>query len=81
MPTECRRLSTGGLLPDHDLLVVVADPVQPGKSQEGKSNPGVGSGGATINAVFVAIERLSAQLQYTTVSPLLSRPLLAVMFH
>lgn len=48
--------------------MVVADPVQPGVSQMGSSGPGVGSGGATINAVFVAIERLSAQLKYTTVS-------------
>lgn len=68
IPTECRRLSTGGLLPDHDLLVVVADPRQPGSPQEGRPGPGVGSGGATINAVFVAVERLSAQLQHTTVS-------------
>lgn len=65
---ECHRLSTGGLLPDHDLLVVAVDPVQPGDHQKGKPGPGVGSGGATINAVFVAIERLSAQLQHTTVT-------------
>lgn len=68
-PSECCRLSTGGLLPDHDLLVVAVDPVQPGDHQKGKPGPGVGSGGATINAVFVAIERMSAQLQHTTVSP------------
>lgn len=68
-PTECSRLSTGGLLPDHDLLVVVADPRQPDSPQGGRPGLGVGSGGATINAVFVAIERLSAQHQHTTVSP------------
>lgn len=65
---ECSRLSTGGLLPDHDLLVVVADPRQPGSPQGGRPGPGVGSGGATINAVFVAIERLSAQHQHTTIN-------------
>ncbi|MPC31889.1 L-fucose kinase [Portunus trituberculatus] len=68
IPTECHRLSTGGLLPDHDLLVVVADPSQPSSPQEGRPGLGVGSGGATINAVLVAIERLSAQHQHTTIN-------------
>ncbi|KAG0723301.1 L-fucose kinase [Chionoecetes opilio] len=65
---ECRRLSSGGLLPDHDLLVVVADPKQPGSPRGGRPSQGVGSGGATINAVLVAVERLSAQLKHTTIN-------------
>ncbi|KAK3858192.1 hypothetical protein Pcinc_035600 [Petrolisthes cinctipes] len=70
---ECKRLSSGGLLPPHDNLLVVEDP-QPLSSgsadQEGEKGPttGVGSGGATINAILVAAERLSAQLHHTTVT-------------
>ncbi|XP_071520057.1 L-fucose kinase-like isoform X2 [Panulirus ornatus] len=69
---ECKRLSSGDLLPRHDLLMVVDDP-QP-RVLESKDYSvlwpatGVGSGGATINALLVAIERLSAQHHHTTIN-------------
>ncbi|XP_042225778.1 L-fucose kinase-like isoform X2 [Homarus americanus] len=69
---ECKRLSSGGLLPQHDFLLVLDDPrpeIRPSKhDSELQSTPGVGSGGATINALLVAIERLSAQHHHTTIN-------------
>ncbi|XP_069157982.1 L-fucose kinase isoform X2 [Procambarus clarkii] len=69
---ECNRLSKGGLLPSHDLLLVLDDPRPEGHlvkhESEFQPGPGVGSGGATINALLVTIERLSAQQGHTTIS-------------
>ncbi|KAK8720253.1 hypothetical protein OTU49_013472, partial [Cherax quadricarinatus] len=69
---ECKRLSKGGLLPSHDLLLVLDDPqheVEVSKQEQVfHAAPGVGSGGATINAILVAMERLSAQHNHTTIS-------------
>lgn len=69
---ECKRLSNGGLLPRHEFLLVVDDP-RPESNCDGTDSvngsvPGVGSGGATINALLVAVERLSAYHNHTTIN-------------
>lgn len=61
------------MLPSHELLMVVDDPQWEKISEEGSASKtcrleqGVGSGGATINALLVAVERLSAKRNHTTV--------------
>ncbi|XP_064098550.1 L-fucose kinase-like isoform X1 [Macrobrachium nipponense] len=67
---ECKRLSAGGLLPKHEFMYVVNDPRLEDEcslTYTGETD-GVGSGGATINAILVAIERLSANHNHTTVN-------------
>lgn len=56
--SECSSLQRGGLLPDHQELLVIADPSSCNGSKA--TAAGVGSGGATINAILVAAETLSA---------------------
>lgn len=71
---ECSRLAKVGLLPSHELLMVVDDPQWEKISKEESASKtcrleqGVGSGGATINALLVAVERLSAKRNHTTIS-------------
>ncbi|XP_047496936.1 LOW QUALITY PROTEIN: L-fucose kinase-like [Penaeus chinensis] len=71
---ECNRLAKVGMLPSHELLMVVDDPQWEKLSEEGSASKtcrleqGVGSGGATINALLVAVERLSAKRNHTTIS-------------
>ncbi|XP_018019469.1 L-fucose kinase [Hyalella azteca] len=58
---ECDVLHAGNFLPAHDELLVVADPRAP------QGEVGVGSGGATINAVLIAAETLSAKKDYSMI--------------
>lgn len=71
--TELNHLAKAGLLPSYGLLLVVGDP-QPSilsKTQSssacGVGSGGVGSGGATLNALLHVAERLSALNGDTTV--------------
>ncbi|RXG60309.1 hypothetical protein Avbf_08783 [Armadillidium vulgare] len=61
---ETNKLSKAELLPSHDFLLVVEDP-QPTLLKQNLSR-GVGSGGATLNALLVVTERLSALANRTT---------------
>ncbi|CAL4121112.1 unnamed protein product, partial [Meganyctiphanes norvegica] len=70
---EYKKLAAAKCLPSHDILLVVDDPRCPtGHDLENdvyasNKTTGVGSGGATLNALLVAIERLSALKHYTTI--------------
>ncbi|KAB7505500.1 hypothetical protein Anas_05498, partial [Armadillidium nasatum] len=60
------KLSKAELLPSHDFLLVVEDP-QPTLPKKQNLSRGVGSGGATLNALLVVTERLSALANRTTI--------------
>ncbi|KAK7014450.1 hypothetical protein SK128_013752 [Halocaridina rubra] len=72
LENECKRMSRGGLLPKHEFLLVVDDPgpkIEDDRVASSKRvTAGVGSGGATINALLIAIERLSAFHNHTTIN-------------
>ncbi|KAA0185765.1 hypothetical protein HAZT_HAZT010331 [Hyalella azteca] len=62
-------MHAGNFLPAHDELLVVADPRAP------QGEVGVGSGGATINAVLIAAETLSAKKDYSMLAKRCNRGL------
>lgn len=78
--SECCSLNAAAMLPLHDQLLVVEDPVAqcfdattdgPDTSHATSAGPGatagVGSGGATINAILIAAETLSAMKGHSMV--------------
>ncbi|XP_076049202.1 L-fucose kinase-like isoform X2 [Oratosquilla oratoria] len=65
MNKACGYLKAHNLLPPHELLLVITDP----HHEVDEHCKGVGSGGATINALLIAIENMSAQQGFTTISP------------